>query len=137
MDGAGDALVVATRRAREGRRVRDSGILNQMVERSLDASYGALGHEIRRTMLELLRGDELRVTELAEPFDISLAGASKHIRVLEEAGLIRRAVVGREHFLSLDARPLKPAAEWIDGYRSFWEGRLDALDRHLRESRRR
>jgi DNA-binding transcriptional ArsR family regulator len=108
-----------------------------MVERSLDGSYGALGHEIRRTMLELLRGDELRVTELAEPFDISLAGASKHIRVLEDAGLILRTVVGREHFLSLDARPLKPAAEWIDGYRAFWEGRLDALDRHLREGRRR
>ena len=88
-------------------------------------------------MLDLLRGDELRVTELAEPFDISLAGASKHIRVLEDAGLIRRAVVGREHFLSLDARPLKSAAEWIDGYRAFWGGRLDALDRHLRESKRR
>ena len=86
-------------------------------------------------MLEL-RGDELRVTELAEPFDISLAGASKHIRVLEDAGLIRRTVVGREHFLSLDARPLKPAAEWID-VTAFWEGRLDALDRHLREGRRR
>lgn len=108
-----------------------------MVERSLDRSYGALGHEIRRTMLDLLRGDEIRVTELAEPFDISLAGASKHIRVLEDAGLIRRTVVGREHFLSLDARALKPAAEWIDAYRAFWEGRLDALDRHLRESRRR
>ena len=88
-------------------------------------------------MLELLRDDELRVTELAEPFDISLAGASKHIRVLEDAGLIRRTVVGREHFLSLDALPLKPAAEWIDGYRAFWEGRLDALDAHLRQGRRR
>jgi hypothetical protein len=55
--------------------------------------------------------------------------------VLEDAGPIRRTVVGREHFLSFDARPLKPAAEWIDGYRAFWEGRLDPLDRHLREGR--
>ena len=83
-------------------------------------------------MLDLLRGDELRVTELAEPFDISLAGASKHIRVLEDAGLIRRAVVGREHFLSLDARPLKSAAEWIDGYRSFWERGFEQMDRRLK-----
>jgi len=59
----------------------------------LDASYGALGHEIRRSMLELLRGDELRFAELAEPFDISLAGASKDIRALEDAGLIRQTVV--------------------------------------------
>ena len=137
MDGAANAPVVATRRARDTERVVPRDILNRMVDRSLDGSYGALAHESRRTMLELLRGDELRVTELAEPFDISLAGASKHIRVLEDAGLIRRTVVGREHFLSLDARPLKPAAQWIDGYRAFWEGRLDALDRHLREGRRR
>jgi DNA-binding transcriptional ArsR family regulator len=106
-----------------------------MVERfkRLDAAYGALAHEVRRAMLEELRAGERRVTELAEPFDISLAAASKHIRVLERTGLVRRSVIGREHLIELDASPLAPAAEWLDPYRAFWEGRMDALDRHLRK----
>jgi DNA-binding transcriptional ArsR family regulator len=103
-----------------------------MVERSLDATYGALAHEVRRAMLEALRGGELRVTDLAEPFDMSLAAASKHVRVLEGAGLVRRTVLGREHHLALDPAPLELAAGWLEAYRAFWEGRLDALERHLR-----
>jgi len=87
-------------------------------------------------MLDRLREGELRVTDLAAPFDISLAAASKHIRVLEDAGLVRRTVIGREHRLTLDATPLRPAAEWLETYRAFWEGRLDALERHLREGKR-
>jgi DNA-binding transcriptional ArsR family regulator len=110
-----------------------------MVERSteLDAAYAALAHEVRRSMLEHVRGGEVRVTDLAAPFDISLAAASKHIQVLEHAGLVRRTVVGREHRLALDAGPLEPAATWLEAYRTFWEGRLDALDRHLRRGNRR
>ena len=109
-----------------------------MVERfkRLDAAYGALAHDVRRAMLEELRSGERRVTDLAEPFDISLAAASKHIRVLESAGLVRRNVIGRAHLLELDTSPLVPAAEWLDPYRAFWESRLDALDRHLRKGRR-
>jgi len=114
-------------------------IFNLMVESStdLDAAYGALSHVARRAMLERLRAEELRVTDLAVPFEMSLAAASKHIRVLEGAGLIRRTVVGREHLLALDAAQLRPAAEWLGRYRAFWEGRLEALDRHVREDERR
>ncbi len=110
-----------------------------MVERArlLDSAYGAISHEVRREMLERLREGELRVTDLAAPFDMSLAAASKHIRVLEDAGLLLRTVVGREHHLSLDAAPLAPAATWLETYRAFWEGRLDALERHLGEGARR
>ncbi len=110
-----------------------------MVERAalLDEAYGALSHEVRRTMLDRLREGDLRVTDLAAPFDVSLAAASKHIRVLEDAGLVRRTVIGREHRLALDATPLRPAADWLETYRAFWEGRLDALERHLREGQRR
>ena len=75
----------------------------------------------------------MRVTELAAPFDVSLEAASKHIRMLEAAGLLSRSIRGRDHVLSLDAEPLLPAAEWIERYRSFWEARLRALESYLKE----
>lgn len=99
--------------------------------------FAALGDPTRLAMVERLARGPTSVGELAAPTTMSLPAVLKHIRVLEDAGLIRRTVVGREHLLALDARPLKPAAEWIDGYRTFWDARLDALDRHLREGRRR
>jgi DNA-binding transcriptional ArsR family regulator len=108
-----------------------------MVERSagLDRTYRALAHPTRRTMMELLRVEPMRVTELASPFEVSLEAASKHIRILEAAGLVSRSIRGRDHVLSLDAEPLLPAAEWIDRYRSFWEERLRALESYLKEHR--
>lgn len=108
---------------------------NLMVERGseLDRTYGALAHPTRRTMLELLRLESMRVTELAAPFDVSLEAASKHIRILEAAGLVARSIRGRDHVLSLDAEPLLPAAEWIERYRSFWEERLRVLESYLKE----
>src|SRR5262245_61321461 len=105
-----------------------------MVEHSadtLDRTYGALAHPVRRTMLELLRTDDLRVTELSAPFDMSLAAASKHVAALERAGLLERTVHGRDHILSLRPAELEPAATWFEPYRAFWEARLDALTRHL------
>lgn len=105
-----------------------------MIEHSsaaLDATFGALGHPVRREMLELLRNGPNRVTRLAAPFDVSLAAASKHIRVLEAAGLIARTIHGRDHVLTLESKPLADANDWIDTYRSFWEARLDALEAHL------
>jgi DNA-binding transcriptional ArsR family regulator len=110
-----------------------------MVEHSataLDATYAALGHDVRRRMLEDLRDGQARVTDLAEPFEMSLAAASKHIFVLERAGLVQRTIAGREHLISLRAAPLAPASEWLESYRRFWTGRLDALERHLRERER-
>ena len=83
-----------------------------------------------------MAGGEARVTDLAELFDLSLNAVSKHL-TLERAGLLRREVRGREHLLSLEARPLREAAEWITAYQAFWENRLDALDAFLRRKKRR
>ncbi len=102
-----------------------------MVEHSLDAVYGAVSHPVRRRVLELLAPGPARVTDLAAPFEISLAAVSKHLVVLEQSGLVRRAVAGREHRLALEAAPLAPAADWLAGYRRFWENRLDALEARL------
>ena len=95
--------------------------------------FHALGDPTRRRMLgELARG-ECTVGELAKPFAMSLAAASKHIRVLEHAGLIRREVRGRTHLCRLDPGPLASAHEWLSFYERFWSNRLDELERLLRE----
>jgi DNA-binding transcriptional ArsR family regulator len=105
-----------------------------MVERTaaLDGAYASLAHPVRRSMLERLRDGAMRVTELAEPFDISLAAASKHIVQLERAGLIERDVRGRDHWISLRPEPLEAATAWLALYRSFWNRRLDVLTELLR-----
>jgi DNA-binding transcriptional ArsR family regulator len=112
-------------------------MLNQMVEyqAELDEVYAALSHPVRRSLLEHLRPRGARVTELAAPFPMSLAAVSKHIRVLESAGLVRRTIVGREHQLVLEPTPLMSATTWLDSYRRFWEDRLDLLDARLRQER--
>jgi DNA-binding transcriptional ArsR family regulator len=94
----------------------------------LDAAYGALSSEARRAIVRGLLAGERRVTDVARPFDISLAAVSRHIRVLEDAGIVRRRVDGRTHWLTLDAGPLSAAGDWIDATRQFWEGRIDALE---------
>lgn len=102
-----------------------------MVEYSttvLDSTYAALAHEVRRALLIRLRDGRARVTELADPFDLSLAAVSKHLRVLEDAGLVRRTVTGRDHWIELAPEPLRAAAGWIETYREFWERRLGALE---------
>lgn len=99
----------------------------------LDPVFHALGDTTRRRMLRDLAGGERTVGQLAEPFAISLAAASKHIKVLENAGLIRREVRGRTHLCRLDPGPLATAHEWLSFYERFWTDRLDALDRLLRE----
>ncbi|MBO9717372.1 MAG: helix-turn-helix transcriptional regulator [Pseudoxanthomonas sp.] len=98
----------------------------------LDAVFRALSDPTRRAMLRDLAGGPRTVGELAAPFEISLAGASKHVQALERAGLIEREVQGRVHVCRLDARPLHAGAEWIRHYERFWTGRLDALDALLR-----
>jgi DNA-binding transcriptional ArsR family regulator len=110
-------------------------MLNRMVESrrgELDAVYAAVAHPVRRRLLELVAPAPARVTDLAAPFEMSLAAVSKHIRVLEDAGLVRRQITGREHRLRLEPTPLAPAAGWLDSYRRFWEARLDALESRLR-----
>lgn len=85
-------------------------------------------------MLRALSGGRRTVGELAEPYAMSLAAASKHIKVLEGAGLIRREVRGRTHYCQLEAGPLASAHDWLAYYRRFWNSRLDELERLLRES---
>jgi len=95
--------------------------------------FHALGDATRRGMLRQLTSGEHTVSQLAEPYAISLAAASKHIKALEHAGLIRREVRGRTHICRLDPGPLASAQEWLSFYERFWTSRLDALDRILRE----
>jgi DNA-binding transcriptional ArsR family regulator len=99
----------------------------------LDTVFHALGDPTRRRMLRELADGERTVGELAKPFAISLAAASKHIKALESAGLIRREVRGRTHLCRLDPGPLASAYEWLGFYERFWTGRLDVLERLLRE----
>jgi DNA-binding transcriptional ArsR family regulator len=100
----------------------------------LDRVFRALGDATRRDMLRRLAGGEHTVGELAEPFHMSLAAASKHIRTLEDAGLIRRTVDGRVHRCRLDAGPLAGVGRWLRHYERFWTRRLDALERALEET---
>lgn len=99
---------------------------------ALDTIFHALGDATRRAMLGELANGERSVGELAAPFAMSLAAASKHIKVLEGAGLIRRDVRGRTHVCSLDPAPLMSADQWLGIYRRFWTGRLDTLEQLLR-----
>ena len=100
---------------------------------ALDTVFHALGDATRRQMLRELTRGEKSVGELAKPFAISLAAASKHIRALESAGLIRREIRGRTHLCRLDPGPLATAHEWLGFYERFWSERLDALERLLRD----
>lgn len=99
----------------------------------LNALFHALGDGTRRKMLRELADGERTVGQLAEPFDMSLAAASKHIKVLENAGLIRREVRWRTHICHLEAGPLATAQDWLGFYERFWTNRLDSLDRLLRD----
>ena len=98
----------------------------------LDDTLIALADETRRDILKRLAAGDARVTEIAAPFEISLNSVSKHIRILERAGLVRRRITGRDHFLSLDPKPLDDAAAWMQRERQAWTARLDRLEAALR-----
>ena len=102
----------------------------------LDGVFNALCDPTRRAILARLTDADARVTDIAADFPISLNSISKHIRMLERAGLVRREVSGRDHLLSLNAAPLSEAAQWIERYRRFWEGRLAALDAYVTSKKR-
>jgi DNA-binding transcriptional ArsR family regulator len=99
-----------------------------MVEKQLDTTFHALADPTRRGMLANLALGEKSIGELAEPFRMTFAGASKHVRVLEDAGLIARRKVGRTHLISIDAKPLEEAERWIRQWEKFWTVRLDRLE---------
>lgn len=99
----------------------------------LNGIFHALGDATRRRMLRALADGERTVGQLAEPFSISLAAASKHVKVLEAAGLLSRQIRWRTHVCRLEPGPLAAAHAWLDFYEHFWTGRLDDLERLLRE----
>ena len=93
----------------------------------LDRTFSALSDGTRRRILEELSRGERSVTELAEPFDMSLPAVSKHLRVLERAGLLQRRIDGRVHRIRMDSGPLRQAVDWVQQHAVFWEQSLDAL----------
>jgi DNA-binding transcriptional ArsR family regulator len=107
---------------------------NCMVEysaRSLDRTFAALADPTRRRILAQLAKGHACVTDLARPHAMSLAAVSKHLIVLEKAGLLKRRRNGRVHSLALEANPMREAQAWIDRYRKFWEGNLDQFEKYL------
>src|SRR6059036_4292594 len=101
---------------------------------TLDRTFAALADPTRRSILAHLARGDLCVTHLAKPHDMSLPAVSKHLRVLEKAGLLRRRRYGRVHEMQLEARPLEQAAQWVEEYRKFWEGSLDRLAAYLEKT---
>ncbi|HTM30203.1 MAG TPA: metalloregulator ArsR/SmtB family transcription factor [Vicinamibacterales bacterium] len=99
----------------------------------LSATFAALADPTRRAILARLASGEASVTELAEPFDMSLPAVSKHLKVLERAGLIGRNREAQWRRCRLEASPLRDVSQWIDQYREFWEERLDRLEAYLAE----
>jgi DNA-binding transcriptional ArsR family regulator len=102
----------------------------------LDRVFGALSDRTRRALLSRLQRAPAGITELAEPFDMSLPAVSKHVRVLERAGLVRRSIDGRVHRCALDPAPLHDAQQWLSDRRELWEDALDALAQFVDRSRR-
>ena len=102
----------------------------------LDGVFNALCDPTRRAILARLTDSDARVTDIAADFPISLNSISKHIRMLERAGLVTRSVQGRDHVLSLNAGPMADAAEWLEHYRRFWEDRLAALEKFVTSRKR-
>lgn len=104
-----------------------------MATDTLSATFAAIADPTRRALLHRLTEGEATVTELAEPFDMTMPAITKHLKVLERAGLIERRREAQRRPCRLRAEPLKDAAAWMQQYRAFWEGRLDRLDAYLRE----
>lgn len=104
----------------------------ELDDERLDAVFHALSDSTRRTMLQLLAHGECSVGELGAPFRMSFAGASKHVKTLERAGLVSRTVVGRAHVCRLEPARLAQADEWLRYYEQFWNSHLDRLERELR-----
>jgi DNA-binding transcriptional ArsR family regulator len=106
-----------------------------MTSDTLDLVYGAIADPTRRAILSALAQQDRTVGSLAAEFPISFNGVSKHVKVLERAGLVRRRVDGREHWLAVEPTRLEGASRWLDEYREFWDRRLDALEAILIDKR--
>jgi DNA-binding transcriptional ArsR family regulator len=104
-----------------------------MLPDTLDNTFAALADPTRRAILARLASGEASVNELAEPFEMTLPGVSKHLKVLERAGLISRGRVGQSRPCRLEVAPLREVADWVGRYRRFWEGSFDRLEDYLQE----
>jgi DNA-binding transcriptional ArsR family regulator len=103
----------------------------------LDSALSALSHPSRRAIIgRLSKQGPARVTEIAKPFDISLNAVSKHLKVLEQAGLVRREKIGRDHLIAFDPEPLREVARWIHTYEKYWTQQLDRLEDFFREKKK-
>ncbi len=103
-------------------------------DRRLDLAFGALAHPIRRGILARLSTGEASVAELAKPFRVSAPAITKHMKILEEAGLLSRKKEGRAHRCRLERERMKEAEQWIEAHRKFWNEKLDALEKYLKEN---
>jgi DNA-binding transcriptional ArsR family regulator len=103
-------------------------------QRRLDLAFAALAHPIRRGIIERLSTGNATVAELARPFKVSAPAITKHMRILEEAGLLSREKHGREHHCRLEQKRMAEAEAWIENHRKFWNERLDALERYIKEN---
>ena len=101
-----------------------------------DRIFSALGHPIRLHIVERLMEKEATVSEIAEPYAVSLNAVSKHLKILESVGLVDREIRGREHYCRINPQPLKELATWVDTYRSFWQVRLDAMEKLLNDRKK-
>jgi DNA-binding transcriptional ArsR family regulator len=114
-------------------------ILNHMVQyratRNIDSAAAAISDRTRRSIVERLARGPARISDLAEPFPMSLTGFCKHVRVLERAGLVRRTRRGRNKILELSAEPLRDVARWILQYQQFWRARLDRLEQFFAQQK--
>ncbi len=99
----------------------------------LDLVFTALGDATRRSIIERLRAQEATVSQLAEPLAMSLPAVSKHLRVLENAGLLERRIEGRTHYLKVNAKPITQAMKWMEYHRQFWADSFDRLEKLLEE----
>jgi DNA-binding transcriptional ArsR family regulator len=106
-------------------------VLEYLEDQALDRTYAALADPTRRALLVALRGGDARITDLAAPLPMTFAGVSRHVGVLESAGLVRRAVQGREHWVSIRPEGLSAAEGWIREQTAFWSQRADALAARL------
>lgn len=97
----------------------------------LDRIFSALSDSTRRAILRKLAHHPATINDIAGPFPLSLNAVSKHVMVLERAGLLRREIRGREHYCWIEPSPLREAEEWLEGYREFWEQRMDALHAYV------
>src|SRR5215831_2405564 len=103
---------------------------------TLDRVFLALSHPIRRQILIRLAQGAATVTDIAEPFKLSLNAVSKHLKVLEKASLIQRQVLGREHYCRINPQPLEEVSDWLTYYQAFWTSRLDAMEQEIIASKR-